>query len=189
LPWMARPHINVQRHDPELATYVREINAAIETRAKELREQTAAEQPTWTAGLGRRPTHPAEAAKWDELAGIAAAFRETYNITDNQTAKPLGPKPNTAGAKARAWQDITTRWRPPVSTSEHDQRIDNQRRIDDLVIQLDEYQELSPRSAHEPNSQTVDEHSRSGQPLEDYYADEQSTHVDHEVRFSSGHML
>jgi conjugative relaxase-like TrwC/TraI family protein len=184
LPWMAHPHVNLRRDEPELAEYVRQINAAITTRAMELREQVAVGHPVWTAGLGHRPTHPQQAAQWDELAGLAAAFRETYNITDNTT--PLGPQPNTAGAKARAWQDITARWRPPMSTPEQDLRLDNQRRINGLADQLDEYQERLADSDRESNVETTNEYGRTEELMEDDYANEYSS-ADQEVGFSSGH--
>jgi hypothetical protein len=80
-------------------------------------KQVAAEQPSWTAGLGARPTNAQSAADWDELAGLAAAYRETYNVAEEQPGSPLGPVPGTSGAKAHAWDTITERWSPPVTTS------------------------------------------------------------------------
>jgi hypothetical protein len=99
---MAHPHPSTLTDEPDLASYLRQLNAAITARASELRDQAATDQPAWTAGLGARPGHPEAAAEWDELAGLAAAFRETYNITDDRAGTPLGPEPETAGAKAHA---------------------------------------------------------------------------------------
>jgi conjugative relaxase-like TrwC/TraI family protein len=132
LPWLARAHVDVRHDQPEVADYLGQLNEAIRSRTAELRDQITADPPTWLTGLGARPAEPNAAAVWDELAGLAAAFRETYNITTTDVATPLGPRPKSAGTKARAWQDITTRWRPPMSAHDHDVRADNQRRIESM---------------------------------------------------------
>ena len=133
LPWLARPDYAMLCGDPELTQYLTELNAAMTSRVGELREQVAREQPSWTAGLGPHP-EPAAAARWDELAGLAAAYRETYHITGGDPAAPLGPQPDSAGVKARVWKAITDEWRPPVTTPELDDdlRSRNQQRIDAL---------------------------------------------------------
>jgi len=100
LPWLDRPDYTTLRHTPELAQYLTELNTAITHRASELREQVAREQPL-TARLGPRPHQPATAARWDQLTGLAAAYRETYNITSTDSAEPLGPNP-TPPASRRA---------------------------------------------------------------------------------------
>ncbi|HEX5408111.1 MAG TPA: MobF family relaxase, partial [Pseudonocardiaceae bacterium] len=122
LPWLARAHVDVGRDQPEIADYLQQLAEAIRTRTAELREQVTADKPAWLAGIGARPSPPNTPTAWDELAGLAAAFRETYNITNTDAAAPLGPQPTSAGAKARAWQDITTRWRQPVTVSDEDIR-------------------------------------------------------------------
>jgi hypothetical protein len=134
LPWLARPDYAMLRGDPELTQYLTELNAAMTSRVGELREQVAREQPIWTAGLGPRSQQSAAAARWDELAGLAAAYRETYHITSGDPAAPLGPQPDSAGVKSRAWKVITNEWRPPVTTPELDDdlRSRNQQRIDAL---------------------------------------------------------
>jgi conjugative relaxase-like TrwC/TraI family protein len=175
LPWMARPHPDLQRDEPELADYLRQVGAAVSTRAAELREQVAVDQPGWSAGLSQRPTRPSAAAQWDELAGLAAAFRETYAITGDHAAAPLGPQPTTAGPKAQAWQDINARWRPPVTTPEHDRRVDNQNRIEALASRVDQYRE--DLMGHE--------HDRSmGQPDADYSYDD-ATQDDEQIEHRS----
>jgi conjugative relaxase-like TrwC/TraI family protein len=138
LPWLARPDYAMLRGDLELTQYLTELNAAMTSRVGELREQVAREQPVWTAGLGPRPEPPATAARWDELAGLAAAYRETYHITGGDPAAPLGPQPDSGGIKTRAWKTITNQWRPPVTTPEPDDdvRSRNQQRIDALRDQV-----------------------------------------------------
>lgn len=124
--------------DRELVQYLTELNAAMISRVGELREDVAREQPGWAAGLGPRPERPAAAARWDELAGLAAAYRETYNIIETGPATPLGPQPDSAGVKARAWKAITNQWRPPVLTSDLDDDLgsQNQQSIDALRGQV-----------------------------------------------------
>lgn len=146
LPWLARPDYAMLCGDPELTQYLTELNAAMTSRVGELREQVAREQPIWTAGLGPHP-EPAAAARWDELAGLAAAYRETYHITGGDPTAPLGRQPDSAGVKARAWKAITNEWRPPVTTPELDDdlRSRNQQRIDALrdrvIARREDYRE------------------------------------------------
>jgi hypothetical protein len=128
LPWLA-----ALRHDePELADYLVQVNGAISDRVAELRRQVATNPPPWTIALGPRPTEPATAERWDYVAGLAAAYRETYNITTNDNATPIGPQPDSVGAKARSWQHITSQWSPAMSPHEDQLRAENQRRIDAL---------------------------------------------------------
>jgi conjugative relaxase-like TrwC/TraI family protein len=128
LPWMAP----LRHDDRELADYLQQVNNAISDRTTELRRLVAADPPQWTYRLGRRPTEPVTAAEWDHIAGLAAAYRETYNVSFNHSAIPIGPRPESAGAKAQAWEHITKHWRPPVSASDDDLRAENQRLIDGL---------------------------------------------------------
>lgn len=155
LPWMAQVHTNAIQDKPALADYLERMNVAITTRAAELRQQVATDQPAWTAGLGRRPTASDEANPWDELAGLAAAYRETYNITSNGPAEPLGPRPSSAGAKARAWQDITTLWTPPMTPSADHLPTDNQRRIDALARRLEDVESEVASETGKERSDTI----------------------------------
>ncbi|HEX5116273.1 MAG TPA: MobF family relaxase [Pseudonocardiaceae bacterium] len=128
LPWMAP-----LRHDePELAAYLRQVDTAVTNRVTELLHHVATERPPWSTGIGPRPTDMVTAAQWDHIAGLSSAYRETYNITTNDNATPLGPRPESAGTKARAWHYITTHWRPPVSSHDDHLRNENQRLIDSL---------------------------------------------------------
>lgn len=125
LPWITPLHSNVDRH-PDLVDFLRDADAAIAARTAELRLQVASDHPAWTAGLGQRPTDSPGAAIWDDLAGMAAAYRETYDVTSNDPNEPLGQIPTSSGMKAGAWQDIMSRWRPPDAV---DLRTENERRI------------------------------------------------------------
>lgn len=169
LPWLARPDYATLRDTPELAQYLTELTAAMTSRVGELRDHVAREQPLWTAGLGPRPEQPTAAARWDDLAGLAAAYRETYHITGADPTAPLGPQPDSAGVKTRAWTTITNQWRPPVSTPEpaDDVRSRNQHRIEALR------EEITRR--HENNA---DERADVAEP-EDRYDD------DHELSYDT----
>lgn len=181
LPWLARPDYAALRDNPELTQYLTELNAAITSRVGELREQIARERPAWAAGLGPRPEQPAAAARWDELAGLAAAYRETYHITDADPVAPLGPQPDSAGLKARAWKAITDQWRPPATTPDTDDpRHRNQHRIDALRDQVIDRRE-------DERADTADEltHDREHTANEDY-RDDDDQQLDEDTDLHSG---
>jgi len=185
LPWLARPDYAMLSGDPELTQYLTELNAAMTSRVGELREHLTREQPSWTAGLGPRPDQPAAAAHWDELAGLAAAYRETYNITDTDPATPLGPQPDSAGVKARAWKAITNQWRPPVITSDLDDDLGsrNQQSIDALRDQVivgreDDREDAADELAHD-RDETAEETYR--------YDDDQGLDEDTDLHLGLGY--
>ncbi|WP_406690331.1 MobF family relaxase [Saccharopolyspora sp. ID03-671] len=119
LPWMAHP--DHTRPSDELRDYLPRLNDAITHRHATLRAQATAEQPRWTAGLGPRPEDPALAERWDTVAGLAAAYRETYGIRTNDPAHPLGEQPDSQGLRSRAWHDLIDQWGPPTATASTDQ--------------------------------------------------------------------
>jgi hypothetical protein len=177
---LARPDYTAVRDDPELGQYVTEMNTAIAGRVAELREQLTREQPAWTTGLGPRPQQPATSAHWDELAGLAAAYRETYNITSSDPLAPLGPQPETAGVKVRAWKAITDQWRPPVTAPDPDDlRRVNQQRIDALRDQV------IARSEDYREEDTTDELAREQTADQDLRLDDDEQ-LDKDTDFHSG---
>ncbi len=120
LPWLARPDFTAARHYPGHAEYLTGLNTAITGRVEELRANAIRNTPGWATKLGPRPNNPITAAEWDELVGLAAAWRETFHITSDNPNAPLGEQPDSRGAKAHAWQQLTTRWNqypnPPQNT-------------------------------------------------------------------------
>lgn len=152
LPWMARTPSHAYRDQPELAQYLNQMNDAIAKRASELPHRVATDRPTWAAVLGRRPTEPHAAARWDELVRLAAAYRETYGIASSNPTEPLGPQPSSAGAKTKAWQDITAHWRITATASDGNLRAENQHRIDALRDRLQQ----NPTSESHRRRDTVD---------------------------------
>ncbi|WP_146772056.1 MobF family relaxase [Lentzea atacamensis] len=135
LPWLDAADPAALADRPDLAGHLELLAQAITNRAEQLRDDVADEQPEWTKGLGPRPVDPTAAARWDELAGAAAAYRETYRIRTTSPDIPLGPQPRRDGAQARAWTNLTEQWRPIVTTPE-DQYSTNQQRIDRLRDQV-----------------------------------------------------
>jgi len=115
LPWLARiDFATVNDHDGVRA-YLADINTAIATRTRALRDTTIADPPDWAHALGPRPTEPELAQRWDHLVGLAAAYRDLYTIDDAQDgttdlAPALGPEVKGTGPQARAWRTITAQW-------------------------------------------------------------------------------
>lgn len=157
LPWMARAHVDMQHL--EVAGYLHQLNDAIRSRTTELREQVTANPPTWLAGLGPRPTEPPATTLWDELAGTAAAYRETYNLTGSDPTAPLGPRPDSQGAKARAWHDIVQHWEPPMTTHDDNLRAQNQHDIEALRDQPINETVASDHLQHENDAANVDSYA------------------------------
>ncbi len=114
LPWLARPdHAHLAAGDRSLPDYLDRLNTAIAARTDQLRAVAIAEQPDWTAALGPRPLHDVVAAEhWDRLAGLGAAFRDTYDVTSDDPRYPLGEEPEHNGLKARAWRTLISQWHP-----------------------------------------------------------------------------
>jgi len=116
LPWLAHPDHHRLTEQPELLDYVRRVNDAIGARVGQLRATVVADEPAWTGALGPRPLDdPAAADRWDRLAGLGAAYRDTYRVTTEDPRHPLGEEPQGAGLRARAWRDLITQWTPPIT--------------------------------------------------------------------------
>jgi hypothetical protein len=139
LPWLEAADSTVLAGQPDSADHLDRLSDRIIDRAAQLRAQVAADQPSWTAGLGSRPSDVAAAQRWDDLAGLAAAYRETYRITTTNPQVPLGPRPGGDTARTRAWQQIIDQWRPPMSMPE--QFTANQQAIDSLLDRLNQEQQ------------------------------------------------
>jgi conjugative relaxase-like TrwC/TraI family protein len=116
VPWLAHPNYQYLTETPERLGYLERVNDTVAARVDELRATVIADEPAWTAALGPRPLDdPATAARWDELAGLGAAYRDTYNIATDDPQHPLGARPTTQGLRARAWRDLLAQWRPPTA--------------------------------------------------------------------------
>ncbi|MEU7477075.1 MobF family relaxase [Lentzea sp. NPDC042327] len=131
LPWLHAPAPQVLADRPELAQHLALLGEAITDRAAQVRENVTEVQPDWSRGFGPRPTDPAAAARWDELVGDVAAYRETYRITTPSADVPLGPQPPGTNARAQGWTTLNDQWRTTMTTPEN-QFSRNQARLDAL---------------------------------------------------------
>jgi ATP-dependent exoDNAse (exonuclease V) alpha subunit len=82
-PWVPPPPAD----DDYLSAAADAIRARIESLARDL----VRERPAWAGALGEPPADPAAGRAWRRHAGIAAAYREHHQITDDDPAHPLGP--------------------------------------------------------------------------------------------------
>jgi hypothetical protein len=174
LPWLEAADPAALAGQPELANHLGRLGQAIADRAQQLRDEVVAEQPGWTMGLGLRPAETAAAQRWDELAAIAAAYRETNNMRTTNPAVPIGPEPGGHGPRAHSWKQLTENWRPIVTTSS-DQLSQNQDRIAALRDQVtecnDDYgedtEELTADCADEATGQRADTRSAEDERYDD----------------------
>ncbi|WP_237440118.1 AAA family ATPase [Amycolatopsis rubida] len=109
LPWQSRPDLAAARTQPGRREYLAEMNDAIRDRLEHLRAEAIRNPPAWTARLGPRPDNPITAWEWDEIVGLTAAYRETYRL-DTGPDSPLGPRPETHGARTHSWDELNRRW-------------------------------------------------------------------------------
>ncbi|WP_410659466.1 MobF family relaxase [Amycolatopsis sp. lyj-112] len=174
VPWLARPDFAHVRHHPGHAQYLHDLNTAIASRVENLRAATIRTPPQWTAQLGPRPDNPIDAEGWDDLVGLTAAYRETFHITDNDPALPLGEAPGSHGARAQAWHTLSARWdsrgRPPTTTGPAD--TDTEPEELDLDDVFAEFESVETHYLTEPLNVLVrkyDLHARDGD--EDRYLD------------------
>ncbi len=130
LPWMASVDLSrLNREEPDLSNYLRQLESAIATRLVELRTSVTTEPSRWTAALGTRPSdEPDLGERWDHLATLAAAYRETYTITSTDPAVPIEQRPPGQNPQAYAWDQLTRHWSSPMATPSEVGR--NQQAID-----------------------------------------------------------
>lgn len=65
----------------------------IRHRIAALAELTASTRPAWTTYLGVEPTEPTERELWLRHLSTVAAYRDQYQVVDDDPAHPLGPYP------------------------------------------------------------------------------------------------
>ncbi|CEG94929.1 C-terminal helicase domain-containing protein [Propionibacterium freudenreichii] len=90
-----------------------ERHELIEARAEAVLAGALADKALWTAQLGPEPKDLNQGKAWRRAAVVVAAYRDRYQVTDDQT--PLGPPPqNTRQKIDRASSD---QWPPRASSS------------------------------------------------------------------------
>jgi conjugative relaxase-like TrwC/TraI family protein len=87
----------------DLAAWIGELAHRITDRVTVLGDRAAQQQPAWTRHLGPLPEDPARRDQWVRAAGNIAAYRERFQIPDdNPELLPTGP-----GERHRAQQWVT----------------------------------------------------------------------------------
>ncbi|MGW5745034.1 MobF family relaxase [Amycolatopsis sp. NPDC003861] len=120
LPWQAQPDLARAPDHRGSLERLATMNAEITARTDQLRDTAMREQPPWLARFGVRPDDVALARQWDQVVGLAAAYRETYGITTTGAASPIGNQPPGNDLRADAWRDITRQWRHLMTTPDRE---------------------------------------------------------------------
>jgi hypothetical protein len=100
-PWLRRTPEDLV--DPDWRPYLDQRTDLIEQRVTDLAEQTAAARPAWTRQLGDEPEDPAARAIWLRQLGVIAAYRDHYQVQDDDPTHPLGPYVETGRAGHAAY--------------------------------------------------------------------------------------
>ncbi len=87
--------------DPDLASYMAEVAAAMDDRQHRIGQHAARERPLWaTQALGQIPDDPAQRAGWQARAGQLAAYREITGW--DHPGEAIGPEPSRGNPEAWA---------------------------------------------------------------------------------------
>jgi hypothetical protein len=93
------PSLKDQQWRPYLDTRAK----LIRHRVDQLAQTAASERPAWTAHLGPEPTDPSERENWLRHLTTIAAYRDQYQVTDDDPNHPLGPYREHGRAGHRAY--------------------------------------------------------------------------------------
>ncbi|MEK0226175.1 ATP-dependent DNA helicase [Bifidobacterium mongoliense] len=85
--------------DPEMRPALTERQTLIEQRAATLLDTAIGAHEPWTERLGHKPDEPETQAAWLAAARTIAAYRDRYQIADDQ--HPLGPQSEEANVKQK----------------------------------------------------------------------------------------
>ncbi|MGH3629869.1 MAG: hypothetical protein ACRDRL_20825, partial [Sciscionella sp.] len=88
---------------PQWRPYLDARAELIRRRVDALTEAAASARPAWTDHLGEEPSEPAEHEQWLRHLTTMAAYRDQYQVTDNDPDHPLGPYPERGRVGHRAY--------------------------------------------------------------------------------------
>ena len=88
--WVAAPQHNAAM-DPAHRTYLDDRAQLIADRMTALAERVTTTRPDWSQNLGDAPADPAAHATWTRHLATIAAYRDQYQVTDDNPAQPAGP--------------------------------------------------------------------------------------------------
>jgi conjugative relaxase-like TrwC/TraI family protein len=89
--------------DPQWQPYLDARVELIRRRIDNLTQEAESARPAWTAHLGEQPTDPAERERRRRHLSTLAAYRDQYQVTDDDPNHPLGPYPERGRAGHRAY--------------------------------------------------------------------------------------
>ncbi|MFC1407132.1 MULTISPECIES: MobF family relaxase [Streptacidiphilus] len=88
--WVAAP-----QHHPAMdqahRTYLDDRAQLIADRMTALAERVTTSRPDWSQSLGHAPADPAARTVWTQHLATIAAYRDQYQVTDDNPAQPAGP--------------------------------------------------------------------------------------------------
>lgn len=88
--WVATPQPSAAM-DPAHRTYLDDRAQLIADRMTALAERVTTTRPDWSQSLGDAPADPTARATWTRHLATIAAYRDQYQVTDNNPAQPAGP--------------------------------------------------------------------------------------------------
>jgi len=88
--WITAPIPNPAM-DAAHRTYLDQRAQLIADRLTALAERITTDRPAWSQDLGQAPEDPAAHAVWQRHLATIAAYRDHYQVTDNNPAQPAGP--------------------------------------------------------------------------------------------------
>jgi len=103
LPAWLPPVLGLASLAPREYAYLQASAELIRTRIEALTERAVAERPAWTRKFGNEPTGSEERTAWATRIGVLAAYREQYQITENDPHHPAGPHIESAHADYDAY--------------------------------------------------------------------------------------
>lgn len=96
----------VARHleDPAWRPYLASRAELIRRRVDALTEDATSTRPAWTRHLGDQPDDPVEREQWLRHVSTLAAYRDEYQVTEDDPECPLGPYPGRGRAGHEAYR-------------------------------------------------------------------------------------
>jgi hypothetical protein len=97
--------LRTARHvdDPQWRPYLDARAALIRSRVHALTQAAASSRPAWATHLGDEPPDPAEHGEWLRHLPAVAAYRDQYQVTNEDSEHPLGPYPQRGRSGHRAY--------------------------------------------------------------------------------------
>jgi hypothetical protein len=144
-PWITAPTpatIAETRHGEHLRASVE----LIADRFTALGEQTATIRPAWSADLGQTPEDPAARRVWQRQLAVIAAYRDHYNVVDDNRSQPAGPYVETGRTGHEAYWHAAVAALTARRISDSPDRIDTVTTVDRAAwhqVAVDVYRALS----------------------------------------------